>query len=132
MTRKILLKPEFDFFIPDYYLAELNKSKSDLLEKVETEEVDLNKLIFLLHERIFNVPEQEYSKNIKKAEEIIGSIDSKDIPFLAVALSLNVNGIWSNDKHFQRQKKIPIYYTTKLREYLKEIEKYKNLFLFYF
>ena len=86
----------------------------------------------LLHERIFNVPEQEYSKNIKKAEEIIGSIDSKDIPFLAVALSLNVNGIWSNDKHFQRQKKIPIYYTTKLREYLKEIEKYKNLFLFYF
>lgn len=121
ITRKILLSSEFEFFILDFYLTELNKYKSAILEKIENDEENLNKLIGLLQERIIIVPEKEYSKKIKKANQIIGEIDSKDIPFVALALSLKVDGIWSYDKHFQRQKEIRIYSTSELIEHLKEV-----------
>lgn len=45
---------------------------------------------------------------------IIGEIHKEDIPFIAVALSIKNDGIWSNDKHFKEQSEIKIYTTNDL------------------
>jgi predicted nucleic acid-binding protein len=123
ITRKILLSSEFEFFIPDFYLVELKKYKAELLEKMNTDEQNLNKLIALLLERVTIVPENEYFEKMEKAEKIIGKIDSKDVPFVALALTLNIDGIWSNDTHFSKQKEIHHYSTQRLINILNELIK---------
>jgi len=49
-----------------------------------------------------------------KAKEIIGNIDKKDTPFIAVALSFKNNGIWFNDKHLKGQSEVKIFSTREL------------------
>jgi len=52
--------------------------------------------------------------------EIIGKIDKKDIQFIALALAIKNNKIWSNDKHFEKQKKIQVYKTIDIIDVLGE------------
>ena len=35
-------------------------------------------------------------------------IDEKDVQFIALALSIKNDGIWTNDKHFKKQNAIKI------------------------
>ena len=74
-TREILLSPYFEFYIPDFYNIELNKYKSYINAKFNGNEGDLDVLIKIFHEKLFIVPEKEYSDKIEKAKEIIGKID---------------------------------------------------------
>ena len=57
------------------------------------------------------MPLDEYEEKMDEAMEIIGKIDEKDTQFIAIALSIKNNGIWSNDKHFDEQTKIKTYKT---------------------
>ena len=57
----------------------------------------------------------------KEAEKIIGNIDPKDVPFVALALAIENEGIWSNDKHFEEIKQIKIWKTSDLLEYIKKL-----------
>ena len=114
ITREILLSPNFEFYTPDFYNIELNKYKSDILIKFDGTEDELDELIKILHEKIIIVIEDEYVDKMKIAEAIIGKIDPKDIPFIALALSIEIDGIWTRDKHFLKQKSIKIYSTSDL------------------
>lgn len=49
-----------------------------------------------------------YSNHLKYANELMGHIDIKDVPFLACALAYDCP-IWSNDNHFQKQKIVKIF-----------------------
>lgn len=44
--------------------------------------------------------------------------DPKDVPFIAVALALTVDGIWSNDRDFESQSKFKIWKTAELAQEL--------------
>ncbi len=55
---------------------------------------------------------------MKEAESLIS--DEKDEPFLALALSEEVDGIWSDDSDFRKQTQIKIYTTKELVELLNE------------
>lgn len=109
ITREILLSPNFTFYIPDFYNIELEKYKSIILEKFVGTEKELDELIKIIHENIIVVVEEEYFDEMKRAEKIIGKIDPKDIPFIALALSIENDGIWTRDKHFSKQHSIRIY-----------------------
>jgi len=102
-TRTILLSPFFEFYIPDFYDIEFKKYKSLILEKFGGSEKELQDVIDILHEKIMIVIEEEYLENMARAQEIIGDIDPKDSPFIALALSIENDGIWTRDKHFQKQ-----------------------------
>ncbi len=114
ITRKILLSSDFVFYIPDYYLIELYTYNDLLLEKLDSNKEELNNIIELLHDRLIFVPEKEYAGNMKKADEIIGKVDKKDIPFVALTLSIKNDGIWTNDKHFQKKPEIKVYSTREI------------------
>ena len=49
-----------------------------------------------------------------KAKEIMGKIDKDDVIFIATALAKNAV-IWSDDKHFQKQKEIKIFTTKEIK-----------------
>ncbi|TFG15981.1 MAG: hypothetical protein EU535_00035 [Promethearchaeota archaeon] len=65
-------------------------------------------------ENVYIIPIKNYSEKLNEAKMIIGEIHKEDIPFIAVALSIKNDGIWSNDKHFKEQSEIKIYTTNDL------------------
>ena len=54
------------------------------------------------------VPTRAILKRWDEAKEIMDSIDKEDVTFIATALCLDGSIIWSNDKDFEKQKKIKV------------------------
>ena len=45
---------------------------------------------------------------MNEAKEIMDKIDPSDTPFIALALVVENDGIWSDDRHFEEQNRIKI------------------------
>lgn len=108
VTRQILLLPSMKFYLPEYALEEIeaHKMKISRLSRLSTDEIDI--LLNLLLENISIIPIQTIQPYLSEAEVMIGRIDPNDIPFLALALATQNDGIWSNDRHFEAIKQIKI------------------------
>ena len=119
VTRQILLLPSMKFYLPEYALEEIeaHKIKISRLSRLSTDEIDI--LLNLLLENISIIPSRTIQPYLSQAGVIIGRIDPNDIPFLALALATENDGIWSNDRHFEAIKQIKIWKTSDLLRYLK-------------
>ena len=120
-TREILLLPYMDFYLPEFALEEVeaHKGKISKLSGFSTDKIDF--FLDLLLENISIVPARTIRPYLTEAEKIIGDIDPGDIPFIALALAVDNDGIWTNDKHFKKIKKIKIWKTPELLAYIKKI-----------
>jgi len=120
VTRQILLLPSMKFYLPEYAFEEIeaHKMKISRLSRLSTDEIDI--LLNLLLENISIIPSQTIQPYLSEAEVMIGRIDPNDIPFLALALATENDGIWSNDRHFEAIKQIKIWKTSDLLKYLKK------------
>jgi len=120
VTREILLLPFMKFYLPEYALEEIevHKPKISRLSGLSFDEIDI--LLNSLLDNISIVPAQTIRPYLKKAERIIGGIDPGDIPFVALALAVENDGIWSNDKHFKAIKHIKVWKTSDLLSHLKK------------
>ena len=119
VSRNLIFTSRINFYTPDISLKEVLKYKGYIKKKGGLDEKELDELFSLILKYIITIPLSLYSKNIKNAENIIGGIDEKDIPYIALALSLNT-GIWSDDKHFKKQNKIKVYTTSELLSFIKK------------
>ena len=121
LTRSILVSPYFEFYMPEYTLTEINKHIDLIVEKSGMKKEVIQVLFETITERIEIVPGEEYAKQYKKAEKMVGKIDPDDTAFFALALSMKNDGLWTNDKKLKQQKKIPIWTTKQLKKILDEI-----------
>ena len=119
ITRKMILFEDLKLLTPEYFYIELQKHISSIQEKSKLSENSIELLIDVIMSNIDVVPLDEYVKYIPEAFSIMKDIDEDDTAFLALAISLNVDGIWSNDPDLSEQTKIKRYTTRDL------IEKFK-------
>lgn len=113
-SRKILLHPKFSFYTPDFTLDEIEKHLSLITRKSALPRRNVVLLLNTLLEKIEIVEFNKYKHKYNEAQNIINKIDPDDVPFIALALSLPNDGIWSNDKHFLKQKIIKVWTTEDL------------------
>lgn len=106
ICRKIILDSKYNFISPDFTTTEINKYKELILKKSGLSERSFDLILNILLEKIDIRPIIEYKNKIPEALGMIS--DKKDVPFLALAMSENADGIWSDDKHFKEQEKIKI------------------------
>ena len=120
--REILLLPILDFLLPEYALEEITRHKKKIaaFSGINNTEVDI--ALALLMERVNIVPSAIIRPHLKKAAGLIGHRDSKDIPFVALALAIENDGLWTNDKDFGEIKGIRIWSTGSLLSFLSSIE----------
>ena len=121
VTREILLLPFMKFYLPEYALEEIevHKTKISRLSGLSLDEIDI--ILNLLLENISITPAQTIQPFLAEAERIIGGIDPSDIPFVALALSIDNDGIWSSDKHFERIGQIKVWKTSDLLRHIKKL-----------
>jgi predicted nucleic acid-binding protein len=121
-TRRILLSPYFEFYLPDYALIEIRKHEGLLREKTGLNEEKLGTIIDLIKASIDIISTATFEKHLPIAFEEMKDIDESDAPFLALALSFPNDGIWSDDKHFQKQGLVKVWRSSEMFDLL---EKYK-------
>jgi predicted nucleic acid-binding protein len=119
VTRQILLFSSIDFLLPEYAFEEIEKHKDNVSIRSGLSRGEIEIVLSLIIENITIIPASKLKPCMEKAHKIIGSIDPFDVPFVALALSIDNDGIWSNDKHFKNLKGIKIWKTSDIFNYFK-------------
>lgn len=119
VTRAILLLPDFEYLLPEFALEEITRHRPKIarLSGLASEELDL--LLSILLESVSVVPSERIVPHLAAAEKLIGASDPDDVPFVALALAEENDGIWSNDRAFEGLPGIRVWKTTELKAYLR-------------
>ena len=110
-SRYVLFFPHFDFYAPDFLRDELEKYKDEVQKKSKLTSTQFEKIYCDAINRIHLVPVSLFQEKLAEAEKIMEKYDIKDSPFLAVYLVMKIDGIWSEDSHFSKQKICKIFST---------------------
>jgi len=88
------------------------------LKKPVYQKKEIRRLLNYFIAKFFIVSLSDYKKELRYAREIIGKIDEKDTPFIALALTIKNDGIWSEVKHFNKPTTFRILKTKELVDLL--------------
>lgn len=119
-NRKILLSGKFEFLTVGITKSEIEEHKQEIIDKAKVTGEEFNKIFSLLFSKIFVISDVTIEAKMEEAKQIMDNIDPDDTPFIALALSVENDGVWSDDKHFQQQNKIQIWKTDVLIKLLEE------------
>ena len=118
ITREILIHPDMEYLVSEFTFNEIELHKDEILQKSGLSKDDLESLFDHLKDNLILVPDEEI-KHKEKALQIMQDIDDKDSVFIAIALSTFNDGIWSEDKHFEKQNFIKVW---KTQDLIKQLE----------
>jgi len=110
-SRELLTIPPFTLYSPDTLLDSINKYREEFIEKSGLSAEDFETLLNFILDKVTIVKQEEYNSELEQADEIMGHIDIEDVNYIALALSIQNDGIWSDDAHFQKQDKIKVFKT---------------------
>ena len=114
LTREILTDFNINFIFPEQGLKEIYFYKSEIIRKAKINEREFDVLLLRLLKYIRLIPTEIFIDFREEAEKIMNKIDKDDTIFVACALAFNCP-IWSDDKHFQKQKEIRIFTTKDIK-----------------
>jgi len=112
ISRRIIVSPVIRFITPDYTLQEILKYEKLICRKAKLNHDEFKLLLNLIFEHIAIIPKEDYKELLSRAKTLIEDVD--DVPFIALCLASNADGIWSDDTHFKTQKEIIIFRTKEL------------------
>jgi predicted nucleic acid-binding protein len=115
-VRGIIVGPKHEFLIPEYAIEETRKHMSLIEEKSGLSASQIDSVLETLLTNVRMVSARDILSAWKEAEEIMAPIDRNDTAFLAAAMSAPCDGIWSDDRHLKRQKKIKVWRTKEVFE----------------
>ncbi len=110
-SRKIIASDKLELITPEFAKDEIRKYQATILKKASISKAELNRLSSLFFKKIYVVDDSIFSIKSAEAKSIMDSIDPDDAPFIALALLIKNDGIWSDDPHFRKQPEIPIFTT---------------------
>lgn len=119
VTRKIIMESGLRFYYPALAIQEVEKYKDLILEKSRLSNRDYNELLGVLLSYIILVPQEVIVPFIQEANKIMGNIDKKDVIFIAFALAVLNEGIWSEDGDFRKQDNVRVWNTREILELIK-------------
>lgn len=103
-TRRALLATESTLYAPDFMRGELAKHRPYILKKSGMPAEAYDRLLALLFDKIRWVPDTLVETHMDRASILR---DPADRPYLAAALAVDADAIWSEDKGFDEQKLVP-------------------------
>jgi len=115
LTRKLIIHIDAKLYTLEFSREEIEKHKNELLKKGNFNEVEMKITLDKITSKMAILDDYLVRSKIKEAREVMDSIDWKDTPFIAAALATG-SDIWSDDKHFEKQKKIKVWKTKDLVE----------------
>ena len=90
---------------------EIEEHEDEILQKAGLSKAQFDTILTILFAKIVVVSEMVISNKMKQARKIMDRIDPNDTPFIALALATQSDGIWTEDKHFEKQNEIKLWKT---------------------
>ena len=109
ITSDLLFKNDLHLYTSEFIFEEFGKYKELIKNKTGRTDEEFEEFFNSLQRRITIIPSEEIELFLKKAKEI--SPDIKDVPYVAVALKLNI-AIWSNDRKLKEKQNVVRVYST--------------------
>jgi len=117
-TRGLLLRGDVLPVAPQMVMVEIEKHIYEISAK-NSLPVEMNRRVLrLLANHILLLPLRAYRRFLPEAYAMIGGRDPTDVPYLAVALAVDADGIWSHDADFAAQNRFRVWNTAQLRDLL--------------
>lgn len=117
LTREILVHLEMEYIVSEFVFQEIELNKQEILQKSRLQEAEFELLFENLKDKLILVPDAEI-KHKNEALAIMWKIDINDAIFIALALSTQNDGIWSEDSHLAQQKRVKVWKTNDMMEFL--------------
>ena len=114
LNRELILVDKFEFYSPDYITTEIENNRSYFIKKAKINSNEFDDILNTLLDHIHLVPFEQFKDNYLKALKIMNTVDPNDSVFLALGLSIDVAGIWTEDKDFYAQNILRVYSTKEL------------------
>jgi predicted nucleic acid-binding protein len=114
--RSVLLSPNHLFFVPEYLLDEDERHLFLVRNKTGLPDDGIRLVLNTLMARVQTIPHEDISKKWKEAEQTLAGIDEQDVPFVAVALSVDCDGIWSDGRDLKWQNEVRVWNTREVLE----------------
>ena len=111
VVRGIILFSNHEFLVPAYLIDETERHLEEVVKKSGLSKSETNAVMDDLFAHVQVVPADEVISKWKEAEEIMERVDKNDVAFVAAALGTSCDGIWSDDKHLKRQRKVKVWTT---------------------
>ena len=118
ISRRIIYSDKFLLLAPKFTSQELKDNKKIILKKSGLSESGLESLLSVMMSNMYVVDDAIIKYKFKEAKHIMDKIDKDDTPFMALALAVTNDGIWTDDKHFEKQNRIKVWKTQILSSYL--------------
>ncbi|HLC65433.1 MAG TPA: PIN domain-containing protein [Candidatus Nanoarchaeia archaeon] len=117
ISRRIITHLDAELYTIGVSEREIAGYKSLILKKAGLNEVELDVVFEKIRERMIILEDNLVLTMIKEAKEIMDKIDPDETAFIAAALAIKAD-IWSDDKHFQKQKNVKVWKTSDLMRVL--------------
>ena len=102
-VRKLIVSQHLELFSPEWLLEEFEKNQGMLLKKMDNKEKFLEtKELFFSFIKI--VPKEMYEDRIDIVKAELKD-NKKDVPYVALALYLNIP-LWTNDQGIKKRQKL--------------------------
>ncbi|MEK6863645.1 MAG: PIN domain-containing protein [Nanoarchaeota archaeon] len=113
VSREIFLHLDAELITINFSNKEIDKYKALILKKARITEPEFNILLEKLKQKLILLDDKIILAKMEEAGKIMDRIDQDDTPFIAAALATG-SDIWSDDTHFEKQKKIKVWRTKDL------------------
>jgi len=116
-TRKIIYSKKLRFVVPEHATAETLKYKRYIEEKAGLTDEEFTTIFSQILFYVDIIPKSMLQPYMDKADYLMKDMDLSDSPFVACALATKSDGIFSEDKHFEKQDKIKVWKTKDLLKF---------------
>lgn len=101
-TRSLVFDPSLSLVAPEAMLSEILRHREEIVRRSHLTGHEFDLLLRLVTADIEIVPRSGFVHRLPDARRAIGDRDPGDVPFLAVALAVPCDGIWThNVEHFE-------------------------------
>ena len=110
-VRGIIVGSDHEFLVPAHLIDETREHLDEVEEKSGLSRREIESVIDTLLGRTRLVEEGQVLSRWREAEKAMSKVDEDDVPFVAAALAVGCDGIWSDDRHLKRQSKVRVWTT---------------------
>lgn len=106
-TRRIVFSTSAQLFAPELLRREIEDHLAELVQRSGLSASQVKQLLQRIFAEITWVGEPAMAPHLAIATKAIGKRDPTDVPYLACALAIEADAIWSHDPDFDVQDLIP-------------------------
>lgn len=117
ISRKIITHLNAELITINFSNKEIDKYKKLILKKAKISDFMFEIILEKLKENLTMLDDNVIMTKMVEASKVMDEIDPDDTPFIAAAIATG-SEIWSDDKHFEKQKKIKVWKTKDLATFV--------------